>query len=149
MINIEYKKFHDRDFRMVIQKLAQVQMKSPIAFRIKEVVKKLQGADDIIKEDFKKEFGGKVFQLTSKGDYIPDQSNPIGLKLQDGVTFEDFHAQEESFNKRQVQIDANKLTSQTLMEAMDTWSAAELIALEPIYVEMRKVEQEGETNDAT
>jgi hypothetical protein len=138
MIEIEYKHFHDRDFRLAIQKISQAQIKSPLAFRVKEVVKKLQEADNTIKANFKEAFGGTYFQLNEKGEFMPGDS-PIGLKLQSEKTFKDFQEAEEEFNKRRVVVNAKKLTSKTLGEAVETFSASELIALEPIYQELAEV----------
>lgn len=138
MIEISYKHFHDRDFRMAIQKISQTPIKSPLAFRLKSVVKKLTEADNQIKEEFKKTFGGSYFKLNEKGEFMPGNS-PIGLELQEGKTFEDFQEAEVEFNQRKMQVNTKKLTSKTLSEAIDSWTAAELVALEPIYVELEDV----------
>lgn len=137
MIELSYKTMHDKDFRQAFQKLSETQVRTPVAMRIKHIVKKISDADVAMQEDFKKTFGGKYFKLNEKGDMIPDPRSPEGIAMVDNEpgTYEKFQESEKEFLARKFTLDTSKLASKTL-EEVGTFSAQELIALEPIYVEL-------------
>ena len=137
MIELSYETLHDRSFREAFQKLSGAQLRTPAAMRIKHIVKKISDADGLMQQKFKEHFGGKYIKLNERGDFIPDPKSPIGLALVDSTPefVKEFFTAEKDFLKQKFTLDTKKLASKTL-EEVGTFSAQELIALEPIYVEM-------------
>lgn len=136
MIKMRYEELSKMDFLQAAQKLAQLPLKSPKAFRVKHIVKALEENRKKMSEAFKRDIQDKY--ATAGGEAPQGESLTLGLPFNALIGLEKECKEElEKFGKREAVIDQPKLDGETIFE-MGSWSAMELVALEPIVSDLHE-----------
>lgn len=138
MIRIPYDELGKLNFQQTAQKLANSQLRDPIAFQIKFVTKALREGFFKMKDEYKKEIEAKYAQKNEAGQIIEattGKAEEFSLPFQ--CTDEqagDAKGMLDEFNKRFLQIDRKKIPFEVIFQCSE-WSPRELEALEYIVTE--------------
>lgn len=138
MIKLRYEQLSQRNFQGALAKLANVQIRSPEAFRIKHLLKEIQQQLDAMKDAFRKDIAG----VYAVGGNPENMAQPGTKSFELGLPFACIEGKEEDakkamddFSKRECEVKQKKLTGELLISVSE-WSAAELAALDPVLVDI-------------
>lgn len=145
MIQISYSQLCNHSFAQSVQKLAQTQMNTALAFRVLDVVKAVNTA----RESVSKEYEAKVLKelaVLDNGKPVPDGNSPSGFKL--ACTPEEYKKVNDAFGDKLCEVKVTKLTQKTIEEVAVNFSPVELLALEPIYTKLELTPNRGSDTSA-
>lgn len=138
MIKILYSELGLLNFQQTVQKLANSQLRDPVAFQIKFVTKGLREGFFKMKEEYKKEIEAKYAVKNETGQVV---EATVGKSLELNLPFQcneehvaDAKGALDEFNKRTCQIDRKKIPFEIIFQCNE-WSPRELEALEHIVTE--------------
>lgn len=137
MIKISYDELTKQPFQRAVQKLSAMPMNTPEAFRVKHIVKGLQKHLSEMGDKFRLEILAKY----AKGGEEAPAGGVEGKSAELNLPFNAIEGVEDEakdaitkFGKREVTVSFNKIRGDVLL-SFGSWTAAELIALEPIVAD--------------
>lgn len=142
MIKISYSVLCGFEFAEAIKKLATTQMNTAAAFRVLDVVKKVNEARKKVTDEYNEKILPEIAVLDN-GKPVPCPASLAGFKLQDHMTNDSFKEVTEKFGAREMEINTNKISQATLEQAVKEFSPMEVLALEPIYTSLTLASEEG------
>ncbi len=132
MIKMSYDQLSNGHFQQSVQKLSASPMKNPGAFRVKHVIQGLQKALENMGERFRQDVLAKFAKGGADAGMVQGPNGlpflPVeGLEEQAQLAY-------QNFGKTTFELPLKKLSAETLF-SLNSWTAAELIALEPLFDE--------------